>query len=87
MKELHGCGFIHKDFKASKIFVSLILFESMCIVRRDTFGMNSPMDRSILVTSHFQYTDDLEWIDVKIGDYENLDGVTGRGCFRALEVL
>ncbi len=87
MKELHGCGFIHKDLKASKILVSPILFESMCTMKGDMFGMNSPMDRSILATSHFQYTDDLEWIDIKIGDYENLDGIMGIMCFRALEVL
>jgi len=67
MKELHGCRFIHKDFKASKVLVSPILFESMCTMKGDMFGMNLPMDRSIFATSHFHYTNDLEWIDVKIG--------------------
>ncbi len=69
MKELHGCGFIHKDLKASNVLVSPILFESMCTMKGDMFGMNPPMDRSIFATSRFHYTDDLEWIDVKIGDY------------------
>jgi serine/threonine protein kinase len=87
MKEFHGCGFIHKDPKASNVLVSPILFESMCTVKGYMFGMNPPMDRKILVTSSFQYIDDLEWIDVKTGDYESSDGVAGTRCFRAPEVL
>jgi len=87
MKELHGCGFIHKDLKASKVLVSPILFESMCTMKGDMFGMNLPMDRSIFATSRFHYTNDLEWIDVKIGDYKHSNGVVGTWCFKAPKVL
>jgi len=87
MKELHGCGFIHKNLKGSNVFVSPILFESMCTMKGHMFGMNPPMDRSIFATSRFHYNDDLEWIDVKIGDYECSDGVVGTWCFKAPEML
>jgi len=56
-------------------------------MKGDMFGMNPPMDRSIFATSRFHYTNDLEWIDIKIGDYEHLDGVMGTWCFKAPEVL
>jgi len=65
MKELHGCGFIHKDLKASNVLVSPILFESMCTMKGNMFGMNPPMDRSIFAISRFHYINDLEWIDIK----------------------
>jgi hypothetical protein len=45
------------------------------------------MDKCICATSQYLYTHHWKWIDVKIGDYENLDGVMGTWFIRAFEVL
>jgi serine/threonine protein kinase len=53
MEELHGCGFIHKDLKASNVLVSPIPIESMHIVKGDMFGMHPLMHRFDPKSSHF----------------------------------
>jgi hypothetical protein len=45
------------------------------------------MDRCILATSQYLYTHHWKWIDVKIGNYENSNGIISARFFKALEVL
>jgi len=74
IKELHGCGFIHKDLKASNI-----LF-------KDKVGEWDILKQHFNVTEGLSYSL-YRPIDVKIGDYESSDVVMGTGFFRAPEVL
>jgi serine/threonine protein kinase len=92
IKELHGCGFIHKDLKASNILLSRIPDVN---IPEDTlsprhFLCDTPIYRYVRVN----FTLDtmvaevnIGVIHVKVGDYESSDGVLGTEFFRAPEVL
>jgi serine/threonine protein kinase len=85
MEELHGCGFIHKDLKASNILVSPLRVPPFVLVSprlcRDRFSVDE-----MRICPKKKYW---PWrlIDVKVGDYESSDVVLGTGFFRAPEVL
>jgi serine/threonine protein kinase len=86
IKELHGCGFIHKDLKASNILFSRIADKIIPQFRHilcDTPNyryMRFTLDTTPVVVK-------IRGIRVKVGDYESSDRVCGTGFFRAPEVL
>ncbi len=92
IKELHGCGFIHKDLKASNILLSRIPDVN---IPGDTlsprhFLHDTPNYRYVRVnfTLDTMVADvKIGVIHVKVGDYESSDDVLGTGFFRAPEVL
>ncbi|CAM6072830.1 unnamed protein product [Sphagnum tenellum] len=79
MKELHGCGFIHKDLKASNILFTV----------EPNLPVGDKHDKRFV--GRFLSEDPSylrrQKIVVKIGDYESPDDVDGTGFFRAPEVL
>jgi serine/threonine protein kinase len=93
IKELHGSGLIHKDLKASNIFLSRLPHQGLPLpgdTLSHTLLCDTPNYRYVRVN----FTRDTIIADVKIGvihvkvaDYESSDGVLGTGFFRAPEVL
>ncbi len=72
MSQLHGCGLLHKDLKASNI---LVLPKSWTTNEEGDESLNTfkPAKREFYFT--------------KVGDYDSLDHVAGTGFWRAPEVL
>ncbi|CAK9229812.1 unnamed protein product [Sphagnum troendelagicum] len=72
MSQLHGCGLLHKDLKASNI---LVLPKSWTTNEEGDESLNT----FIPAKREFYFT--------KVGDYDSLDHVGGTGFWRAPEVL
>ncbi len=94
IKELHGCGFIHKDLKASNILLSRIPDVDIplpaYILSPRQFVRDNPHYRYLRenFSLNTMVADiNTRVIHVKVGDYESSDGVVGTGFFRAPEVL
>jgi len=94
IKELHGCGIIHKDLKASNILFSHIPHRGLPLpaytLSPRHFLRDTPNYRYLRVNlDRDSMVHDIKCgvIHVKVGDYESSDGVVGAGFFRAPEVL
>jgi serine/threonine protein kinase len=74
IRELHGCGFIHKDLKASNILVSFA-------------PLKLRLENEIVTCPGNTKFRDRTLIDGRIGDYESSDVIMGTGFFRARDVL
>ncbi len=93
IKELHGCGFIHKDLKASNILLSHVTDDvpipEYPLTPRH-FLRDTPNYRHLraIINSDSRTIQVNSWVvDVKVGDYESSDGVGGTGFFRSPEVF
>ncbi|CAK9275526.1 unnamed protein product [Sphagnum jensenii] len=76
IEKLHDCGLIHKDLKASNIFVSPLDF-----TRR--------ANDEIIHSREVELKKDLAYdgFAADVGDYESSEGIVGTGFWRAPEVL
>lgn len=72
MSQLHGCGLLHKDLKASNI-----------LVLPNSWTTNEEGDESLNTFKPAKR----EFYFTKVGDYDSLDDVAGTGFWRAPEVL
>jgi len=76
MKNLCEIGIIHRDLKASNIFVSPVDYNKDGIARYQN-------SRKVEFKEHLAY----DWFWVYVGDYESSDCVVGTGFWRPPEVL
>jgi serine/threonine protein kinase len=75
MERLRVIGIIHRDLKASNIFVSPVDYK-----KEGTIRINS---RTVELKQDLAYN----WFLAYVGDYESSDGVVGTGFWRPPEVL
>jgi serine/threonine protein kinase len=94
LKNLHACGRIHKDVKASNILVNHSTSftqhppwyeysrKDHGFYRRELRGQLTILESRVLPSNST-----VEWVECYVGDYESVDGVVGTGFWRPPEVL